>query len=395
MRAAWKLGAVGLVFGYFGACAPVQFDSLPEPSCGEDVSCFKQCTGDNCVRTYTVTRTVGETPVDILIVNDNSGSMSPIQEKFANAFSGFLDKLDSAGLDYRIAMTTTDISNNQEYGSQRFGFEPVSLHNGPSQYNGYGALQDGNLIEFAPGKKFLTKLDANRENLFISAVQRPETLYCEQSGYDEKKCPSNDERGIFALNLVIDRTAHEFMRDSSAVAVIILANEDERGYSHLHPGRTEDFARTYPTTPYDRPEIFVERFRSKYPGKTLAVHSIIVKPGDTTCRNQASEPGKMIIAKEGYAYADLSQRTGGIVGSICEWTHGGYTAQLEAIGDDIQKQVLALPFSCRPDGDQYTVTVDPVQPVTWTPNWQTMQLTSDQPLAPGTTVKLTYSCSLN
>ncbi len=394
MRAAWKIGAFVLVFSYFGACAPVKFDSMPEPSCGDGVSCLKTCTGDSCVKTFSVTRTVGETPVDILIVNDNSGSMSTVQGKFASAFSGFLSSLENTGIDYRIAMTTTDISNNPEYGSQRFGYEPISRNNGPSPYNGYGALQDGNLIEFAPGRKYLTKLDSGREDLFKAAVQREETRYCEQSGYDKTKCPSDDERGIFALNLVIDRTAHEFMRPSSALAVIILANEDERGYSHLHPEYPK-FAATYPATPYDRPEVFVERFRSKFPGKTLAVHSIIVKPGDTTCVNNASDPARFIIAKEGYAYANLSQRTGGIIGSICEWTPGGYTNQLKAIGENIQKQVLALPFSCRPDNGQFNVEVVPEQAVTWTPNWETMQLTSNQPLSPGTKVTLTYSCTQN
>lgn len=399
MQTAWKF-TLGLLFSYFVACAPVKFDQLPEPSCGAGVACIKTCTGDSCVQSFSVTRTVGHTPVDILIVNDNSGSMSQIQERFGTAFGGFLTGLESTGLDYRIAMTTTDISNDPQHGSQRFGTELISRNNGPSAYNGYGALQDGNLIDFGSAGKFLTSAVVSRDSLFLNTVKRPETAHCEASGYVEAQCPSNDERGIFALNLVVDRTADQFMRDSSAVAVVILANEDERGVSRFNPSTQADVVHLkalYPMTSYDEPETFVERFRTKYPGKTLSVHSIIVKPGDIACRNSASDlsdPNKPIIAREGYAYKKLSDLTGGTVGSICEWSSGGYTSQLQNIGHSIQQQVLALPFSCRPVGDNYTVTVTPHQAVTWTPNWVSMQLTSDQPLPAGTTVTLDYSCQL-
>jgi hypothetical protein len=49
--------------------------------------------------------------VDILFVMDNSGSMAPSQQRIADAIDAFVDPLTAAGLDLRIAVTTTDTGN--------------------------------------------------------------------------------------------------------------------------------------------------------------------------------------------------------------------------------------------------------------------------------------------
>jgi hypothetical protein len=46
--------------------------------------------------------------VDILLVIDDSGSMAEEQAKLAANFGPFIEKLDAAGADYRIAVTTSD-----------------------------------------------------------------------------------------------------------------------------------------------------------------------------------------------------------------------------------------------------------------------------------------------
>ena len=51
------------------------------------------------------------TAVDILFVVDNSGSMGAAQAKLARAMSSFAARLDNEGVDYRIAVTTTDVGN--------------------------------------------------------------------------------------------------------------------------------------------------------------------------------------------------------------------------------------------------------------------------------------------
>lgn len=47
--------------------------------------------------------------IDVLWVVDNSGSMAPRQENVAKNFQAFMDVFQKSGIDYRIAVTTTDI----------------------------------------------------------------------------------------------------------------------------------------------------------------------------------------------------------------------------------------------------------------------------------------------
>ncbi|WP_269619986.1 vWA domain-containing protein [Zhongshania sp. BJYM1] len=51
---------------------------------------------------------------DILWVIDNSGSMSEEQENLGNGIDQFFDSLNAAGLDFRLAVTTTDGSDCEE-----------------------------------------------------------------------------------------------------------------------------------------------------------------------------------------------------------------------------------------------------------------------------------------
>ena len=51
------------------------------------------------------------TAIDVLFVIDNSGSMASAQQRIADAIDEFVDPITSAGLDLRVAITTTDAGN--------------------------------------------------------------------------------------------------------------------------------------------------------------------------------------------------------------------------------------------------------------------------------------------
>ncbi len=51
------------------------------------------------------------TAIDVLFVIDNSGSMAASQQRIADAIGAFVDPITGAGLDLRIAVTTTDAGN--------------------------------------------------------------------------------------------------------------------------------------------------------------------------------------------------------------------------------------------------------------------------------------------
>lgn len=388
-----KAGIAILMISYFGACAPVKFDTAPENKSDNVVI---RCEGSACFYDVTEEKTVGAGLVDILIVNDNSGSMSFEQAKMATAFSGFLTSIDS--LDYRIAMTTTDVADTR----QRIGSVTNLGYNPPGPYNGYGALQDGRLIEFGSGLKYLERSTPNKQTLFDGAVKRPETIQCETSGFTQ--CPSGDERGIVAMGMTIQNYLSQFARPTAHLAVIVLSDEDERGVSKYNPcnysnsgdrSNCEAIKVNYPFEAADEPQAVVDSFRSLYPNKTMSVHSIVVKPGDIACRT--AQTGQVpaptpVLGQEGYAYAKLTTMTGGILGNICE---SNYTSQLQNIGYTIGEQVTSLPFRCRPVDDKFQVLYNGVAAATntYSADFNTMVLSIKTALNPATKVTLKYSCA--
>jgi hypothetical protein len=328
---------------------------------------------------------VGEGLVDILIVDDNSGSMSTEQSKMADRFSTFIQSLGS--LNYRIAITTTDVSSN-------FSSTPANAVN-PVRNN--GVLQDGNLIQFSNGAKFIDRNTSNIESVFASAIKRQETLDCEQSGF--KNCPSGDERGIFAANLVLERTASEFVRPTAHFAVIFLSDEDERGLSDSRSDQNDGdpiLRQMYPLENKDLPETFVSNFATRFPDKTMSAHSIIVNPGDTACRDAQTGQGgnAWVRGVEGYSYAKLSELTGGQVGTICA---NDYGSQLQDIGYHLQNQVSSMPFQCQPINNQFNIvfTPQPAQAIDVEADFNRMVLEIKGQVPPLTRISLTYDCAAN
>lgn len=386
-----KAGLAIMMISYFGACAPVSFDTSPT---NKSDNVQVRCEGATCFYDVTEEKTVGEGLVDILIVNDNSGSMSFEQAKMATAFSGFLASIDKR--DYRIAMTTTDVADTR----QRIGTISNPGYNPPGPYNGNGALQDGRLIDFAPGLKFLDRSTANKQTLFDAAVRRPETLQCENSGFTQ--CPSGDERGIAALGLTIQNYMSQWARPTAHFAVIILADEDERGVSKYNPcnysgaadkANCEAIKATYPFEAADEPQAVVDKFRTLYPSKAMSVYPLIVRPGDTACRTaqtgQVAAP-MPVLGQEGYAYEMLRTLSGGILGNICE---SNYTSQLQRIGYTLAN-VEPMPFRCRPVNDQFDVLFNGVKQTTgFTVDFNTMVLSVTATLDPSTKITLKYSCA--
>ena len=95
----WAVGlpagfAVGLLAAAGGAlgCSGDKLTHVPAPGTRTDT--FAQATAQK---------------VDLLWVIDNSGSMADKQAKLANAFSHFIDEFSRGAVDYRIAVTTTDV----------------------------------------------------------------------------------------------------------------------------------------------------------------------------------------------------------------------------------------------------------------------------------------------
>jgi hypothetical protein len=344
----------------------VQFGSHSDSSNpGISANCATDTPG-YCPQNYT--EPVTGPKVDILFVDDNSASMSFEQKALANRFSGFINNLDSQHVDYRIAITTTDISNSD---------------NPPSVANGQGALQDGKLIGFGVGN-YLTPSVSDRIARFNNTIVRPETLACEQwiaNNYNnpnytteyKHNCPSGDERGVYAANLALKNNSG-FLRSDAYLAVIFVSDEDERsGFYCGGPNNPNCTSTGYPLEELDQPASLASTFSAIGKSKVAEVHSVVVT--DSTCLNEQNTQTAGMRGSMGSVYLTFAQAGWGEAVSICL---NNYATGLQTIANKIAAnkgyalkcsnpinlQVTAEPatagFSWTRNGSEVLVTNPPI-----------------------------------
>jgi hypothetical protein len=394
MRTALLWGSIlGLIVGYVVACSPVKF-TIGDPPDG--LHCDQQ-TATGCIRNYS--EIVRGPKVDILFVNDNSASMSFEQRALANRFAGFIEHLDSKGVDYRIAITTTDIQ---------------SPGNEAREINGHGALQNGNLIAFGAGMPFLTASVPDRVARFNNTIVRPETLQCEQfiatyigqngsgstgtADYQAKyqiNCPSGDERGIYAANLTITNNPAGFLREDAYLAVIFLADEDERSGLYCRgPNNPNCNSTGFPLEEKDQPIHLFNAFKAKNKkDNEVEVHSIIVRPGDSACLTEqntqtlgnppVSATTGLVSGSVGSLYHTFTSAGWGDSISICM---NNYVSALEQLADKIGSNKGIL-LDCE---NAQELVISPDIPYTRSGR----SITFNPPPAPGTQIQLSYTCPL-
>jgi hypothetical protein len=408
--------------GYYVGCNKVKFDK--DISKDPYLVGLANCTlkNDRYFCTDNITASLGK--VDILFVDDNSGSMSFEQQRMADKFTNFISVLDSKNVDYRIGIITTDVS---------------SASNPARAINQNGALQDGKLIAFPDGSAYLSKSvgsSKDRQNWFAQTIKRTETTTCENfiranpnvmsgsASYNDN-CPSNDERGILAANMTISNNPSSFIRPEAHLSIVVLSDEDVRSSNYFK-------SNSFMISDNDLPQKLVSNVSTKFPGKTLSVHSFIVKPGPlqavtldqlnavlldlnhdpvgagysptkyfandsadasnpNSCLNQQGSqiPGAGFGGSYGYFYAVLTRMTGGVEGNICDADYG---SQLGNMGSSIADQVRETQLRCAEISD-LSVVMSPSNSITWTVSGST--LTFSDTIPAGTQVSVSYSCPSN
>ncbi|MCB9743082.1 MAG: choice-of-anchor D domain-containing protein [Alphaproteobacteria bacterium] len=193
--------------------------------------------------------------VDVLWVVDNSGSMSSALAQVRSNFQSFIGQFVHLGLDYQIAVVTTDMDN---------------------------PLQSGQLV--AP---IITTDDPDPEQSFLDAV-------------DLGSNGSGSEKGFLAAQTALSEpllstTNVGLLREGAAVAVIVVSDEDDD--SSIQPAN------------------FANWFNGLTNDPEMATFSAICgDPGLTGCLDPF---GTGVTATPGNLYIDAVDRTGGIWQSIC------------------------------------------------------------------------------
>lgn len=396
MNTLLRLSILSFAIGLYAGCSPVKFD-LDESKC-EQVG--QSCIVLNGKFHFDNTITVGGGKVDILIVDDNSASMSFEQKNLANRFAGFVNQLENASADYRIGITTTDISSDVS-GVAGNPFRKI---------NANGAFQDGKLIPFGPGVSFLTKDSASsqleRVQLFNKTIVRPETAECEQfiaswiasgkgttnSNYTQsylENCPSGDERGIFAANLTVKNNPNNFIREDANLAVVFLSDEDVRSGLYRTSG--------YALTADDQPNTLIENIKSKYgTGKNVRVHSIVVKDSSCLAAQSNQKLGTPEVAATagfvsgsiGRAYLKFPENGWGQSVDICSLN---YPTSLGSISTSIIDQINSAPVACENPIDLQVTLTPSDSSISWTIDGKNVRFSTLLPF--GTTARLNYDCA--
>lgn len=382
---------ISFAVGAYVGCSPVKFSLNTEPC-----ESTNTCIVENGKFVFNETKTVGGGKVDVLIVNDNSASMSFEQKNLAARFSGFIQSLDNRKIDYRIAMTTTDVHVPGD-------------NNEPRAINGSGTRQNGGLIPFS-NNLYLTPAISNRVSLFNETVVRAETLQCEQfiaswvqtNGLQSTEtsaeyarqykanCPSGDERGVYAASLAVSKNQSNFIRGDSHLAVIFLSDEDVR--SSLY-----DKVSGFQLAAQDQPANLIQTIYGKFGNnKGISVHSISVK--DSSCLAQQNDQTLgnppvsmtrgMVKGSIGAVYQTFAARGWGKNVDIC---FNDYTSQLGDITAHIIEKVGSVTVQCSAPEELSVEFIPANNSITYTLEGKTLRFSQNLPI--GSQVKLSYKCT--
>ena len=365
------------------ACSPTRFSSSVAPDSVCDAS-TTVCVVTAGITNITQPYKIGAGKVDILFVNDNSASMAIIQQRMAQAFGGFIERLDLKEIDYKIAMVTTDMTKVID-----------------------GSVSNP-LITFGNNSSFLTKNDSNRVSHFNGAIVRQETAACESmiksyyntygSGFQSQasyaaqynaKCASSDERGIFAANYIVKNNTGSFLRSDAHLNIILISNEDVRS------GQTSTFITE------DRATNLTSTVNSTYPGKFWNFNSIITKTSQCA-QQQVNEfgVGNAIGANIGTEYAALSASAAinadgnpAPRGQIIDICQANYSTNFQNIAAKVAESARLLTLKCNPlEAPTVTLVSNPNSPVAH--QWNGGNQISFNAGSEGIAVNIAYRCQV-
>lgn len=310
------------------------------------------------VRTVTFSKLVQVTDnkVDILVVVDDSNSMSPENTKLAQRLQGFVSSLNSSGIDWQMCATVTH--SQLASGTMYWGLSRnwVGYVGSPQWIMNNGATDPYGIFT-----NTMSAIGAGWAN-------------------------TDDERGIKAAWWHTEYNSYNSCyRADASLAVIVLSDEDERsiGGDSSQQAYGGEFQLLEGD---DQAYGYVNKIKQMYGiNKRVSVNSIIVKPGDATC--MAAQDAGGAKSHYGYKYNELSNLTGGYVGSICD---ADYSTNLYYFKDRIVNSLASIPLECAPVGPINVSIVPSMGAVTT--QMQNNNLIFSPVIPAGRTVTVQYNC---
>lgn len=368
LKGAVSTSLVGFLF--LTSCGPVQFtspaakDPVP-PNVTEDTTQDPKTTLRDV--TYSSTLAPEDNKLDVILIIDDSNSMLPDNQKLAAKLSTFVTKLQNSNIDWQMCATVTRAlpitSTQTAWGAS------VYWQNSATPSSSLGMV--------------LKKTSGNLANIF------GHTINYINAGWAN----SDDERGIKAAWHHAYNGDYHYQpnngcyREDSAIAYILISDEDERSIAgdssqQYYSGENK------PLEEEDKPAVLVSYIKEIFgANRRFTVNSIIVKPGDASCKTDQDAGGAK--SHYGFKYAELSGLTGGGVASICA---ADYTDSLNLFFDRIQDSLSSVPLECSPYNGNITVTITPtIGPVQSRIEGQ--NLVFDTPVPAGHSIDIKYQCA--
>ena len=260
--------------------------------------------------------------IDVLWVIDNSGSMAPRQENIARNFQSFITEFTRNSIDYRIAVTTTDIFKE----AGRFVGTPKIIS--PTTPN-VAAVFANNVKVGINGSPYEVGFEAARLALDLQAqANTAAVMQCQTAcpTMNQATCRANCETS----------TVFQFLRRDAYLYLIFVSDEEDRS--------SQDVRYFYR---------YFETVKGIGNDGTVTTAAIM---GDTPSNTCGATPGTR--------YKALSDLTGGEVGSICDTNFSTTLGKLarNAVGlkrkfalqakPNIQTIQVRLRYPCNVPADQ-------------------------------------------
>lgn len=305
---------------------------------------------------------------DIIINVDNSYSMADIQTNMASRISNLLNKI-SALDSYRISVITTDWYNS------------IPSH---------ATYTDGRFDRFSNNTYCLTKGVSNAASILGNLVQREESLDPDNAG-------NGYERGIYTTYRAFERyktagsNEANCLRQNVPKHVILISDENESVYEEDNMGNLLTHKPLYNQYKSNGDNL-ISFAAQTFGTSSFTFHSIIINPytteGETCLKNKQKH---VASSKYGTEFAKLSQKTNGVIGSVCA---SDYSTSLSVIGDSIirPEKIYGLDCVAASQGGSYgsVKRVSNNQAITsYTINGNKIEFTTD---LPNDTYRVTYYC---
>lgn len=281
--------------------------------------------------------------IDILWVVDNSGSMNGSQESLTNNFESFIERFNTLGFDYQMAVTSSEAflaDSTFSNTSQNPDYDPdLSLYS------------DGCTTTDCLGKTGIkimtpdnTTTDVFKKNLKLGTAG------------------SGDERAFSSFITALNDSRNKalgFPRAGAFLSIIVISDEDDfsgtatqrQHFNPGTPGYVGDHNYNVTAPKLQTVDYYIDLLNTTYGAGNFSVSAIYADTSACVTSLKALYNSTQIV---GQRYADIAEKTKGVKGSLCS----NFGETLSIITDNVLELSSVFALDRVPVPSSIVVSVD-------------------------------------